>query len=180
MSSIQIQSIKSFSYSEIIELVRLSFQTNPQSNGKEHVLVKMLLNSNSLIADLAIGAFKEHKPIGFVLVNPITHHADAPLKLAALAPLVVHPDYQQHGIGSNLVHEGIKRAKNHEIDALVLVGNPSYYSKFGFEPIADYNQKLPYKAISLEQQQICWLKKNHRQSISGTLVYPLAFSEYLD
>ena len=38
------------------------------------------------------------------------------------------------GIGSRLVGEFLARANNARLPLVVLLGNPGYYSRFGFEP----------------------------------------------
>lgn len=50
----------------------------------------------------------------------------------ALAPLSVAPEHQRRGAGRALVEEGLRR-----VGAPVLVvGDPAYYGRFGFEPAA--------------------------------------------
>ena len=49
-----------------------------------------------------------------------------------LGPLAVHPDKQNLGIGRALIEEGMNRASAAGYAAAILVGDPAYYSKFGF------------------------------------------------
>lgn len=53
-----------------------------------------------------------------------------------LGPLGVHPDYQGRGVGAALMDHGLHaaRAKGHGI--VVLVGELTYYGRFGFAPAA--------------------------------------------
>ncbi len=53
-----------------------------------------------------------------------------------LASLAVKPEFQKHGVGSELLRfalrqEGIKK------QALFVLGKPKFYKKFGFEPCAN-------------------------------------------
>ena len=49
-----------------------------------------------------------------------------------LGPLAVHPIYQSEGLGEKLVSNSIEKARSENWDWIVLVGDLSYYSKFGF------------------------------------------------
>lgn len=51
-----------------------------------------------------------------------------------LAPLAVRPSFQRQGIGSRLVQEFLARANAAGWPLVVLLGDPRYYSRFGFEP----------------------------------------------
>lgn len=55
-------------------------------------------------------------------------------RLLAVAPLGVVPDRQGQGVGSALMHEVIAQAEAAGWPAVVLLGAPAYYSRFGFEP----------------------------------------------
>lgn len=49
-----------------------------------------------------------------------------------LGPLAVHPDYQGKGIGRALMLLAINQARRRGHKAIILVGDPAYYSSFGF------------------------------------------------
>jgi predicted N-acetyltransferase YhbS len=49
-----------------------------------------------------------------------------------LGPLAVHPIYQSEGLGEKLVSYSIEKAHSENWNWIVLVGDLSYYSKFGF------------------------------------------------
>ena len=51
----------------------------------------------------------------------------------ALAPLAVLPDHQRRGIGSMLVRAGVDECRRWNVDAVFVVGDPRYYSRFGFQ-----------------------------------------------
>ena len=52
-----------------------------------------------------------------------------------LGPLAVHPDYRNRGIGTTLVRRAIARARLAGHGAILLVGDASYYSRFGFSAV---------------------------------------------
>lgn len=49
-----------------------------------------------------------------------------------LAPMAVAPERQRQGIGSALVRAGLDRCKEPGFGAIVVLGHPEYYPRFGF------------------------------------------------
>ena len=56
-----------------------------------------------------------------------------------LAPLSVLPSHQKIGIGSKLVKYGNHQAIKMGFNQIFVLGNPKYYSRFGFEIAKKYN-----------------------------------------
>ncbi len=54
------------------------------------------------------------------------------LSIVILAPLSVRPDMQRKGIGSALVEAALERLRHDRIDMVVVLGDPAYYTRFGF------------------------------------------------
>ena len=53
-------------------------------------------------------------------------------KAAALAPVSVRPERQKQGIGSALIQEGFKSLSRMGYEVVVVLGEPEYYTRFGF------------------------------------------------
>jgi putative acetyltransferase len=69
----------------------------------------------------------------------VGHVAFSPVQIAGaichwfgLGPLSVHPDRQGRGVGSALVHEGLRRLRERSARGCVVLGYPAYYQRFGF------------------------------------------------
>ena len=56
------------------------------------------------------------------------------LKAALLGPLAVTPALQRQGIGTALVHAGLKRLEDTGLSQVYVLGDPAYYGRFGFTP----------------------------------------------
>lgn len=70
---------------------------------------------------------------GHVLFTPVSiREADGRQHVAALGPLAVAPLWQRRGIGEALVREGLARLRWRGITAVVVVGDPAYYTRLGF------------------------------------------------
>ncbi|GLY54775.1 N-acetyltransferase [Lentzea sp. NBRC 102530] len=50
-----------------------------------------------------------------------------------LGPIAVHPSHQRAGIGSALMHAVLGAAEARGERAVILLGDPRYYSRFGFQ-----------------------------------------------
>jgi len=53
-----------------------------------------------------------------------------------LGPLVVHESYKNIGIGRELMRRAVESAKVKGYKLILLVGDESYYGRFGFKPLA--------------------------------------------
>lgn len=82
--------------------------------------------------------------VGHIAFSPVTVPValgDVPAEISAygLAPLAVRPEYQSLGIGTELVHAGLKLMEQAGVNLIVVLGDPAYYSRFGFQPAALFN-----------------------------------------
>jgi putative acetyltransferase len=121
--------------------------------------------------DIALALVAELDDIvGFVAFSRlILDNANA--KALALAPLAVSPKQQRQGVGRTLVRDGIARAGAAGQDALLVVGDPAYYGRFGFGP-APPGLTTPYDGSNL---QVLALSPRGAR-LSGAVRYPAAFA----
>ena len=88
--------------------------------------------SPDYLPDLELVAVsREGEIVGHVL-HALGRVDDRPLP--GLAPLGVRPDQQRQGVGGALLREAIARADAAGHAGIFLLGHPSYYPRFGFEP----------------------------------------------
>lgn len=57
---------------------------------------------------------------------------NAPFKALALGPVAVAAEERRRGIAAMLIREGIERARRGGWEAVFCLGDPLYYSRFGF------------------------------------------------
>ncbi len=60
-----------------------------------------------------------------------------------LGPLAVHPDYRELGLGARLMRHALNQAGAHGQKAVILVGDPEYYARFGFSRALTRGLALP-------------------------------------
>ncbi|OSP56228.1 GNAT family N-acetyltransferase [Pseudoruegeria sp. SK021] len=60
-----------------------------------------------------------------------------------LGPVAVHPTRQGEGLGGLLIRESLRLATDLGWSRILLVGDPPYYSRFGFMPLAGVEMPPP-------------------------------------
>jgi putative acetyltransferase len=71
--------------------------------------------------------------VGNAVLTPVSLMPSIPgLRMLGLGPIAVLPAFQRQGIGSMLVGRAIKEAQAEGWHALVVLGHPKYYMRFGF------------------------------------------------
>jgi putative acetyltransferase len=78
--------------------------------------------------------------IGHVLLSKMA----APFRALALAPVSVTPVRQGSGVGSMLVREAMRQAREGGWDAVFVLGDSGYYDRFGFSVEAARGFRSPY------------------------------------
>ena len=96
-------------------------------------------------AVLSLVAVEADAVVGHVLFSRLR----APAAALALAPLAVRADRRRRGIGARLVEAGLDRARREGWRAVVVLGDPAYYSRFGFRPEAVRGMASPYAGPAL-------------------------------
>src|SRR5262249_2325845 len=83
--------------------------------------------------------------VGHVLFSPAgIAPAGGPGEVVGLAPLAVLPVYQRRGVGSALVRAGLAGLLAAGHGAVVVLGHPGYYPRFGFQPAAGFGLRCKY------------------------------------
>ncbi len=154
----------------IYELTRLAFETTAFSNGAEAPIVDQLRKDQDLALSLVAvedGKDEDGAILGHVAFSRVTIDG-AHNGWYGLGPVSVHPERQKQGIGSKLIKDGLAQIKNRGAIGCVLIGNPDYYSRFGF--VSDGNLKYG----DVPSQFIQWLSFGADKA-SGVLKYARAF-----
>lgn len=96
------------------------------------------------------------RAVGHVLFSPVALDPEEPGFLCAgLGPVAVLPEFQRRGVGSALILAGLKESRDFGLSGVVLLGDPAYYSRFGFERASEsgfrneYGVDAPFQFIDL-------------------------------
>jgi putative acetyltransferase len=95
----------------------------------------------------ALVAEEKQRILGHVVFSKVVTHAEAgELSTLALAPLAVVPAFQRLGIGSALVSAGLERCRQERHARVLVLGDPVYFTRFGFVPAERFRLKCPFPA----------------------------------
>jgi len=94
----------------------------------------------AVLAELV--AVREGEIVGHVLFIRMT--VTPPKFVAALGPVAVRPDAQGRGHGEALCRAGIQAVRALGAEAVVVLGHPTYYPRFGFSHEAAKRIASPY------------------------------------
>lgn len=98
----------------------------------ESRIVQRLHDADKAVVSLV--AVEDDRIVGHVLFSPTSvEDQGEDVELVGLAPVGVLPDNQNEGVGSSLIQRGLEECREAGVDAVVVLGDPGYYSRFGFE-----------------------------------------------
>ena len=97
------------------------------------------------------------------------------LSILGLAPVAVLPNYQRQGIGTRMIREGLKECGRSGFQAVVVLGHPHFYSRFGFIPAIRNSLRCEYD-VPDEAFMVLELESGALQDCSGTVKYRSEFS----
>lgn len=140
------------------------------SDGDEHNLIVRIRHSSEYIPELSLVAAVGDDVVGYAMFSKISIGR---FEAVALAPLAVRTDRQREGIGKLLVTTGHELAREIGYSCSVVLGDPVYYSKFGYEKASDYGIKAPFD-VPDEYYMVCDLDRSGRIP-SGIVRYSDAF-----
>jgi len=84
---------------------------------------------------ISLVAIIDEQVVGHIFFSPVSIESEKDtLTAMGLAPMAVLPEYQNQGIGTQLVKEGLKECRGRGHDVVVVLGHPNFYPRFGFEP----------------------------------------------
>lgn len=112
--------------------------------------------------------------IGHILFSPVTINGQP--GTMGLAPMAVLPHWQNKGVGTQLVNEGLKACKAAGHGAVVVLGHPDYYPRFGFVPSTKFGIESEYD-VPAEVFMVKELQRDALRGIAGTVKYHKVFSE---
>jgi putative acetyltransferase len=106
---------------------------------------------------LSLVAEQDGLVAGHILFTPVTLAPPQPgINGLGIGPVAVLPKFQRAGIGSRLMQAGLDHVRRLGFTFVVLLGDPAYYSRFGFTPgcsfglTSDYGDGDEFQALELQ------------------------------
>jgi putative acetyltransferase len=107
-----------------------AFKGHPFSQQTEHLIVELLRADNAL--DISLVAEFGKSVVGHIAFSQV-QIGDVASGWYLLGPVAVRPLFQRQGIGRALVEAGLGALQSKGAGGCVLVGDPKFYTRFGFE-----------------------------------------------
>lgn len=156
----------------ISEVNRLAFGQQNEAR-----LVENIRQTDNFDPRLSLVAINNEKVVGHILFSPITiKSSKSNIPALALAPLAVCPEFQNQGIGSELVKQGLEECQTLGHKVVIVIGHPTYYNRFGFSSATAKGLSAPFP-VPDEAFMILELVPGTLDGISGMVKYPVVFDE---
>jgi len=108
-------------------------------------LITNLLGDPTALPLLSLVATVNDNVVGHILLtNTRIKHTQHMISSSILAPLSVHPEYQNQGVGGWLIKEGLRQLKAWGVELVFVLGHPDYYPKYGFSAAGISGLEAPY------------------------------------
>jgi predicted N-acetyltransferase YhbS len=151
------------------EVTGLFVQSFTASEGEEEGaliggLVRALLADEARDDVAVFVAEEEGRIIGAGIFSRLSYAAD-PRRVMILSPMAVASDRQGRGIGQRLLTEALAALRAGGVDVVMTYGDPAFYGKVGFRPVAQDVVPPPFPLGQPEG----WIG----QSLTGDALAPL-------
>jgi putative acetyltransferase len=165
-------------YRIVEELTREAFWNLYVPGCSEHFVLHNLRNSPDFIPELSFVALEDGKIVGHIAYShgAIQDEKSVTHPVICFGPVSVLPAFQKQGIGGALINHTLNLARAMEdYPAVLIYGDPRYYSRFGFRcaekfDIKTSDGKFAVALLALE------LKPNALSKIPGRFIESAAFA----
>ena len=117
----------------------------------------------------AVALVAEHEGaiVGHILFTRVSFDPPSTVTAFALAPMAVKPGHEKHGVGRRLVQNGLAECHSRGACLVVVLGDPEYYQRFGFERASRHALRNEFGA---EEAFMVFMLEANAHPQPGTLV----------
>ena len=112
---------------------------------------------------ICFGAYEEETLIGAIFFTRLRFKEE--IQVYMLAPVAVSTRHQGKGVGQALINYGLNELKSRSVAVAITYGDPSFYSKVGFQSLSENIIRAPLKL----SMPVGWLG----QSLTGEPIQPI-------
>jgi putative acetyltransferase len=126
----------------------------------------------SVASTLSLVAVDIDRVVGHIMFSPVAIDGEGESQrlILGLAPVAVLPGEQGKGIGSLLIRQGLAACGRMGAKAIVVLGAPEYYRRFGFQSAKEQGLRCKYDG-SDEAFMVLELVQGALKSCSGIVRY---------
>ena len=142
-------------------LTREAFWNVYKPGCDEHLVLHNIRKSESYIKELDLVAFFNQQIIGHIISSKarVIDSMNLEHEILCVGPISVLPEFQNKGIGSELIEYSISLARRLGFTGMILFGNPVYYHRFGFRNAKEFEITTkdlqnfePFMALQLQEK----------------------------
>ena len=170
MMNLEIRKASASDWQAISDVVTAAFEGEGPEITK---LIDGLLQDSSAYPLLSLVATIHDHVVGHILfTNTQIKHAQQTVSSAILAPLAVHPNHQNQGVGAQLIREGLKQLKTAGVELVFVLGHPDYYPKHGFSAagIKGFEATYPISPENADAWMVQELHSGALERVSGQVI----------
>jgi len=140
------------------------------------IIDKLRENCHELLSLVAV---LDGQSVGHILFSPasIDNTDSVHIKGMGLAPVAVLPEFQNRGIGSELIRRGIRILRDWGSPFVIVLGHPDYYPRFGFERASLHRITSQWEGVPDEAFMILILDRKAMPGVSCVAHYREEFNE---
>lgn len=125
------------------------------------------------LAAVSLVAVEQEVIVGHILFSDLAVEVDGrAVRAVALAPMCVRHDRRGRGIGARLVRTGLEAVGTAQYQAVIVVGHPEYYPRFGFSSALVERLVSPFAGNAFMGLE---LVAGALHGTAGKVTYPAAF-----
>lgn len=175
-------------YKDIVSLVLRSFKEGSgYSDGTDIVaLIEEIRDSEYYIPDLSFVALMDEEIVGHFLFShfpladskELDHGIVKDTDIVMLAPVSVHADYFNQGIGTTMLTLGINEVRKRSFKGITVEGSYDYYGRFGFKTSTEFGIYAT-SGYPLTEPRCMMCQETHPGSLSGIggyIVYDMYYN----
>lgn len=154
---------------------RIAFVVRRAFGGEAEVGLAADLRAEGVMVCEFVAEHKTEGLIGYVGFSRLgARSGERRIEAVALAPLAVLPTQQRHRVGTALVEYSLVRLKEMKVEIAVVLGDPAFYSRFGFSALLARLLHGPYSGQAFQALE---LTRGALGKGSWDLAYPTAFAK---
>lgn len=176
----QIRKIQATDYESVALLIRQVFTGSHFGYNHEAEIVEAIRELPTYQAELEQVAVINGQVVGHGILSEVTVYCQ-PERVCGLVlgPIAVITDYQGQGIGSQLIASIEKAALALNYHFISILGDPQFYSRFGYFPAEKVGILPPFEVRS-EYFMVKELVEGAFEEVSGILHYSEPFNREWD
>lgn len=151
---------------KIDRFIKVAFETAKVKDGDEHHFVQRLRQSLDYFPQFEYVAECNDEIVGHIMLTRLHfENEQEESKLLLLAPLAVRLDQRNKGVGARLIETAEAAAKDAKEKAIILVGDPAYYNRYGYQQVSEFGllsePEIPREYLLIKKIDVSdWLKSD--------------------